>query len=85
MYTDTENVMCIISEMNHNPIKLHLLLTQINPESLPNVGVFSRVLAAISKWQKFRKFSRRILAPLMVTYHYVIFYVYHYPFRSYQH
>ena len=37
------------------------------------------------KWQTSRKFWKRRIAPLMETYHYVKSYVYHYPFRSYQH
>ena len=38
------------------------------------------------KWQPSWKFWKYRIAPLMVTYHYVKFYVsYHYPFRSYQH
>ena len=38
------------------------------------------------KWQTSRKFWKRRIAPLMVTYHYVKFYVsYHYSFISYQH
>jgi hypothetical protein len=35
------------------------------------------------KWKTSRKFWKRKIAPLMVTYHYVK--CYHYPFRSYQH
>jgi hypothetical protein len=34
------------------------------------------------KWQTSWKFWRPGFAPVMVTYHYVKFYVFHYPFRK---
>jgi hypothetical protein len=61
------------------------------PELIPNiekflpVAIYAMFWLPFWKWQTSWKFWKRRIGPLMVTYQYVKFYVYHYPFRSYQH
>jgi hypothetical protein len=53
------------------PHKFNIVLFQ----RLFTAHILCRVLAAIWKWQTSRKFWKRRIAPLMVTYHFVKFYV----------
>jgi hypothetical protein len=73
-----------INSGHHYLPTYQILMISDNVEFLPPI-FYAVFWQPFWKWQTSRKFWKCRIAPLMMTYHYVKFYVYHYPFRSYQH
>ena len=73
-----------INSGHHYLPTYQILMISVNVEFLPPI-IYTVFWQPIWKWKTTWKFWKCRIAPLMVTYHYVKFYHYHYPFRSYQH